>query len=125
LDCYCPIITVLNRYCLDIGQLLSNRYCLDLGLLLSNHYCLKLLLFRPWTVTVQPLLFRPWAVTVEPLLPGEVAFRPLLRFLTTSEVLGSVSSEVGLIGKLRHGATSPLKEGEPSSAPKTVEITHQ
>ena len=55
----------------------------------------------------------------------EVTFRPLLRFLTISGAQDSVSSEAGLFGKLKHGATSPIKGGEPSSAPKTLKITHQ
>jgi hypothetical protein len=31
----------------------------------------------------------------------------------------------GLVGKIRHEATSSLNEGEPSSASKTVKIAHQ
>jgi len=38
------------------------------------------------------------------------------------EFLNSISNEVGLIGKLRHGDISPLKGGESSSASKTLEI---
>ena len=33
--------------------------------------------------------------------------------------------QVSLVGKLRHEATSSLKEGEPSFASKTVKIAHQ
>jgi hypothetical protein len=64
LDYYCPTVTVLNYYYLDLGLLLSNYYCLDVGLLLSNHDYFELL------------------------LSAEVTFRPLLIFLTISRVLG-------------------------------------
>jgi hypothetical protein len=37
----------------------------------------------------------------------------------------SISRKIGLVGKLRHEATSPLKEGEPIFAPKIVKIAHQ
>jgi hypothetical protein len=36
-----------------------------------------------------------------------------------------MSSEVGLIGNIRHGDTSSMKGGEPSSAPKTLEMSRQ
>jgi hypothetical protein len=38
---------------------------------------------------------------------------------------GVISSQLYLVGKLRHEATSPLKKGEPSFVPKTLKITHK
>jgi hypothetical protein len=57
-------------------------------------------------------------------LPAEVIFRPL-RFFTIFGVLGLRFKWGWSRGKLRHGATSPLKGGEPSSAPKTLKIIRQ
>jgi len=41
------------------------------------------------------------------------------------ELYNSNSSEISLVGKLRHEVTSSLKEGESSSTSKIVKIAHQ
>jgi len=68
-----------------------------------------------WTVTVQLLLPNFWTVNVW----------PLLIFLTISKVGELYSTEISLVGKLGHEATSSLRKGEPTSVSKTVKIAHQ
>jgi len=50
---------------------------------------------------------------------------PLLRFLTISGVINSDSSEICVVGKIRHEATSSMIWEEPISASKIVKIAHQ
>jgi hypothetical protein len=48
-----------------------------------------------------------------------------ITLLIFSLLVYSISSKIGLVGKIRHEAISSLKEGEPSSASKIVIIAHQ
>jgi len=46
-------------------------------------------------------------------------------FLLFLEFQNSDSSEISLVGKIRHEATSSMHQAEPSSASKIVKIDHQ
>jgi len=76
-------------------------YYLDIRLLLSNRNCLELL------------------------LSAEVAFRPLLKFLTISGVLGLRFKRGWSYWKAKTRGYKSPEEGEPSSTFKIVKIAHQ
>jgi hypothetical protein len=89
-------------YILNIYQLcpLDSQNCssTNIGLLLSNCYRLDI-----------------------ELLPSDL----LSYFKLYLELYNFISSKIGLVGKLRQEATSSLKEGEHSYAPKSFKIAHQ
>jgi hypothetical protein len=64
-------------------------------------------------------------------LPGIITYTKCMlvethiTLLIFSLLVYSISSKIGLVGKIRHEAISSLKEGEPSSASKIVIIAHQ